>query len=107
MLKEFFINEVLAQEVVVGGDKITNPLSCKDLSCLLDLVLSIVLTLGTPLIAVMIVYSGFLYLFAQGNEAKLTKAHTALLYTIIGAAVILGSFVIKSAIQGTITNLGT
>ncbi len=119
-MKEFFIKKVFAQAgitidnpnpnpgsgiTVENTDKITNPLGINDISGLLDLILSIIITLGTPLIAIMIVYAGFLYLTAQGNTDKISKAHTALLYTVIGAAIILGSFVIKEAIQGTITNL--
>ena len=118
-MKDFFITEVLAQESGAdgggssnpnsgadgGSSVITNPIGINDISGLFDLILSIVITLAIPLIAVMIVYAGFLYLTAQGNTDKISKAHTALLYTVIGAAIILGSFVIKGAIQGTITNL--
>jgi len=46
-----------------------------------------------------------LYVTAQGNETKLKTAHKALLYTSIGTAVLLGSWVIAKVIENTINQL--
>ncbi|KKT95852.1 MAG: hypothetical protein UW97_C0021G0004 [Parcubacteria group bacterium GW2011_GWA2_45_15] len=51
------------------------------------------------------VYAGFLYVTAQGNESKLKTAHKALLYTSVGTAVLLGSWVIAKVIENTINQL--
>ena len=42
---------------------------------------------------------------AQGNETKLEKAKTTFLWTVIGAAVLLGSWAIAQVIQTTINQL--
>ena len=57
----------------------------------------------TPIVVIMFIYSGFLFVQAQGNEEKIQTAKRTLLYTIIGAAVILGSKGIALAVQQTVT----
>lgn len=62
----------------------------------------IVLPVGGVLAVLAFIYSGFLYVTAQGNETKLKDAHRALLYTAIGTALLLGAWVFANAICGTI-----
>jgi hypothetical protein len=50
----------------------------------------------------MIMYAGFKYVTARGDSTKIKEATTALTYAAIGAAVLLGAWVISQAIQGTI-----
>ncbi|MEK7552958.1 MAG: hypothetical protein AAB505_02515 [Patescibacteria group bacterium] len=118
--KLFLIQKVFAQIFgsspeetgVIGSSPraptvITNPLNNIDtVSELITKILTIIIQIGLPLIALAIVYDGFLFIKAQGNESELAEAKKALLWTVIGAGVILGAFVIRTAIQGTITNLG-
>jgi hypothetical protein len=68
---------------------------------------NIVLPIAVPFIAVMIMYSGFLFVIARekGSVVKLAEAKKTFLYTMIGAVIILGSFVIANAIQGTVSAL--
>ena len=58
----------------------------------------ILLPIGGVLAVLAFIYSGFLYVTAQGNESKLATAHKALLYTSIGTAVLLGSWVLANLI---------
>ena len=66
-----------------------------------------VLKIGIPVVALAIIYCGFLFVSARGNSEKLTKAKSALLYTLIGAAILLGSWAIAQMISATITGLGS
>ena len=68
-------------------------------------VVNIVLVVGIPIIALAIIYTGFLFVQAQGNSEKLTKAKNALVYTLIGGALLLGAFVIANAIGTTVDNI--
>jgi len=52
-----------------------------------------------------IIYTGFLFVEAQGSPEKITKAKKALTYTIIGAAILLGAFVIADAIGKTVDEI--
>ena len=85
---------------------ITNPVTGFDnLPDLIVALLNIVMLIMTPIVGVMLMYTGFLFVTAGGDLAKLTKARSNLLYVIIGAAIILGAKVIATAIQGTVSSL--
>jgi Type IV secretion system pilin len=91
-----------------GPGKICNPIpKVGSLPDLIKTILEGVLKIGIPVIALAIIYSGFLFVFARGNPEKLTKAKDALLYTLIGAAILLGSWAIATMIQTTVTGLGS
>lgn len=66
---------------------------------------SIVIPIGGVLSVFFIIYSGFLFVTARGNETKLKTAKQSLLWGAIGAGIILGSWAIANAIQGTISQL--
>lgn len=87
---------------------IENPLGSKivDLSSFIKAIVEIVLVVGIPLLALAIIYAGFLFVKAQGNSEELTKAKHALLYTVIGGALLLGAFVISNAIVSTVNEIG-
>ena len=88
--------------------KIVNPFRGGDtLFALLRTVINdILLPIGGVLAVLAFIYSGFLYVMAQGNETKLKTAHQALLYTSIGTAVLLGAWVLASVICNTNGALG-
>ncbi len=87
---------------------IPNPFSGGDsLFELLQTVINkIILPIGGILAVLAFIYSGFLYVTAQGNPNKISKANTSLLFTAIGTAVLLGAWVISDVICGTINQLG-
>lgn len=84
---------------------ITNPLDSDSILQLIQKLLDTVVQIGIPVIALAIVYAGFLFVKAQGNESKLTEAKQILLYTVIGAGIVLGATVISRVIQTTIDSL--
>jgi hypothetical protein len=88
--------------------KIVNPLGQNGPQTIPDfikLVINIVLVVGIPIVALAIIYTGFLFVGAQGNPEKITKAKKALLYTLIGGALLLGAFVIAQAIGATVEDI--
>lgn len=94
-----------------GGKKIDthieNPLgdSVTDIPSFIEKILRFILMLAVPIVALAIIYTGFLFVTALGNSEKLKKAKQALVYTLIGAALLLGAFVIAEAIQGTVKEI--
>jgi hypothetical protein len=84
--------------------KINNPLgpNISDIPSFIKEIIKIVLYVGVPIVALAIIYTGFLFVEAQGNPEKITKAKKALIYTLIGAALLLGAFVIAEAIKATV-----
>ena len=90
--------------------KLTNPLGKSGPTSLTEFiqkVLEKVLMVGFPVVALAIIYCGFLFVQARGNSEKLTKAKSALLYTLIGAAILLGSWAIAKLISETVIGLGS
>ena len=88
--------------------KINNPLGQngpQNIQDFIKAIVQIVLYIGIPIVALAIIYTGFLFVSAQGNSEKLTKAKNALLYTIIGGALLLGAFVIANAIGSTVDEI--
>jgi hypothetical protein len=87
--------------------KILNPLgnNITDIPSFIKAIIDIVVMIGVPIVTLAIIYSGFLFVKAQGNPEQLTKAKSTLLYTLIGAALLLGAFVIASAIGSTVTDI--
>lgn len=84
---------------------IDNPIKYTTLIDFVEAILELVVQIGMPLLVVMIVYVGFKFVTARGNEGKLSEAKTAFFWTIIGAAIVLGAFVISTVLQNTINNL--
>lgn len=84
-----------------------NPLAgtVNDIPSFIKELLQIALIIGTPLVVLAIIYAGFLMVAAQGNPEKLEKARSALLWAVIGGAVLLGSYVIAQAIGATIEQI--
>jgi len=87
--------------------KIFNPLgdNTQTLSGFVEKILKGVIKIGMPIIVLAIIYSGFLFVSAQGNSEKLSEAKRALLYTLIGAAILLGSWAIALLIRDTVLAL--
>lgn len=84
-----------------------NPVpNIKSFTQLLKTILEGLIKIGIPIIALAIIYSGFLFVFARGNSEQLKKAKSALMYTLIGAAVLLGSWAIAQMISDTVIELG-
>lgn len=87
--------------------KLNNPLKgSTDLQGFIAKVLDAVVLLLTPVVTVMLLYSGFLFVVARGNAEKLGEAKKALMYTLIGAAIVLGAKGFELVIQNTVTCLG-
>lgn len=61
--------------------------------------------IALPVLTLFIVYSGFKFIAAQGNESKLSEAKQNFMYVIIGAILILGAWVIATLIAGTVSEL--
>ena len=81
---------------------IDNPLKDKTIQSLVTTLIRTLLQIAVPIAVLAIIYSGFKFVTAQGNEAELKKAKEQLYWTIIGVAILMGAFVISAIIKGTI-----
>ena len=92
-----------------AGSNVTliNPLKAgTSLETFLGDILKFVVRIGTIVVILMLVYVGYLFVIAQGVPGKIEEARKALLWTVIGALVLLGAQAIASAIEATVKALG-
>jgi hypothetical protein len=88
-----------------GG--ITNPLKGNaDLSALMKNLLRLAFMLGTIIVVFFIILAGFKYVTAGGNPKKIEEAHAMLLWTVVGAIILLGAQTIADVIFNTVKQLG-
>lgn len=98
-------------EASTGGMNIEinlqNPLGGQNMT-IVDFITKIIkfaITIGIPIVAIGIIYSGLLFVTARGNEEQLKKAKNAFTYAVIGGAVLLGSFIFAELIKDTIETI--
>ena len=85
-----------------------NPLGAgTSLPVLLKDILQLIVQIGTVVIVLMLVYVGFLFVTARGEPGKITAAREALLWTVVGALILLGAQAISLGIQSTVQALST
>ena len=86
--------------------KICNPISgSTTIQGFIRTLLEGVLRIGIPIVALAVIYSGFLFVKARGNAKELETAKSSLVYTLIGAAILLGSWAIAKLIADTVLAL--
>ncbi len=96
-------------------DSITliNPLKGVDCSrgngnCLESFLLNIldfVIRIGSIIVVLMVVYIGYMFVRAQGVPGKIEEARKALLWTVVGALILLGAQAIAMAVKATVQAL--
>jgi hypothetical protein len=92
--------------VPAAGQGLTNPLrNINSLNDLLGAILRAVVEIGTIILVLALVYVGFLFVVAQGNEEKIRNARSALLWTVVGGLILLGATAIKAVIEATVKTL--
>lgn len=96
------------QLAVAASHLYVNPINITGVTTIPDLLLAVVdfvFLIGVPIIVIFIIYSGFLFVTAGDNEAQIKKAKFVLMWTLLGALVLLGAKAIAAAIEATILTL--
>jgi len=91
-----------------SGQNITliNPLGAgTNVEKLVNQILAFVIRIGSIVVILMMVYVGYLFVIARGNPTEITKARQALLWTVVGALILLGAQAISLGIQATVQAL--
>ncbi len=85
-----------------GSRGLTNPLKFDSLTGFLMAIINVILILAVPIIVLFIIYAGFLFVTARGNETQLETAKSALLWSVVGGVIVLGAKIILTIVQGTV-----
>jgi len=70
-------------------------------------VLRIIFSLSSLLIMIIFVYAGIRLVFAQGDEEELGNAKNMLVYSIVGAVIIMISFGLVTGVVSFLTNINS
>ena len=82
-----------------------NPTEKQSIREVVVAVLDFVVEVGTVIAVLFLVYAGFLFVFARGNQGMLDKAKVTFFWTIVGGVIILGAFVLSDIIKNTADSL--
>jgi len=91
-----------------SNDNVTliNPLNAgTSLESFLINILQFIIYIGGIVVVLMIVFVGYKFIAAQGNSTKIEEARNMLLWTVVGALILLGAQAIAMGIQATVTAL--
>lgn len=87
------------------GGGLNNPLSFCTIQDFVAGALKVLVMIALPIIGFFIVFVGFQFIAAQGNDGKLTTAKKNFVYVIIGAALVLGAWVLSTLLGATVSQL--
>jgi hypothetical protein len=90
---------------VTGGTTLANPLKFDSLEELLTAILKAAISLGEILLVFALIFTGFKFVAASGNDEKIRSAKSALMWTVIGGLILLGATAIMTVIQATVESV--
>lgn len=119
MMSALFLSMVLTASAQITGStapsgstaglsaktKLQNPIKFNTFSEFAAAVVKTAVQVLMPFIILGFIYSGFLFVSAQGNDTKLTNAKNVLWYSMIGAFVLFGAWGFAQIISKTISTI--
>ncbi len=85
-----------------GGGILQNPLKYGNIQELITGILTVVARVGAIVVVFFVIYSGFLFVTAQGKPEKIEDAKKAFFWTIVGALILLGAVAVSELIKNTV-----
>ena len=97
---------MLMLPVAASAATFANPLNgITSVAGAIEALLRVAVYILFPIAVLFIVYSGLLFLIAQGNSDELKKAKLNFMWTVIGVTLLLGAWALALLIKGTIDPL--
>lgn len=95
----------LGAPAAVGAASFDNPLALTYIRNILKAFVLGIIYVGTPALAAFIVWTGFLFVSAQGSDAGLVKAKQMAIYVGIGGFLLLALWVLVQVVGNTLAGL--
>lgn len=83
-----------------------NPIAQTDIYGLIKAILDFVVKIGAVVVVFYMIYAGFQFVTAQGNEDKISTAKKSFMWTVIGALILLGAMTLSGVVCNTANQLG-
>lgn len=83
---------------VAAQVELPNPVNANTFTELINLFAGLAVQIGIPIAAIFIIFAGFQFVTARGNQTKLQNAKTTFYWTIIGTVILVGAWVIAKAV---------
>jgi len=96
---------VLISSAAIAYAQIQNPISSGSFAELIKRIAQEIRPIAITFSVVFIIYSGFLFVTASGNQEKLKSAKTTFTWTIVGTAIVVGASLLAEVVINTIRNL--
>lgn len=82
-------------------DGLGNPIATPTFDDLLFGILDAVIQIGVVILILAIIWSGYLFVTAQGNQEQIKRAKNAFTYTMIGGFILVGAWAIAEVVLNT------
>jgi Type IV secretion system pilin len=82
-----------------------SPISAQSLDELISNIIDLILFLAVPILVCVFIWIGLRFVLAQGKPREITKIKSDLLWTLVGAAVVIGAKAIQVLVTGTIESV--
>lgn len=90
---------------LVDTGEIENPIKYDNFSDFVAAITQTAVQILLPFVVLAFIYSGFLFVKAQGNETELKNAKTAIKWSVVGAFILFGAWGFAQIIKTTITSI--
>lgn len=87
--------------------KLGSPLSVKDPESVVAALITSLLAFTGVIFFILVIYGGFLWMTAKGNEDQINKAKKILMSSAIGLAIVMGAYIITVVVVELIESAGT
>lgn len=92
-------------QALFGSSRLINPLTADNIPELVRRIVNFIFVIGVPIVAIAIIYAGFLIVTSAGNVEKAKSGRQALVAALIGGAILLGAWVIGEALQDAVNEI--
>ena len=72
-----------------ANNSLNNPIGTTDFTKLAESIIEWIVNIGILIAVFMIIYSGILFMISRGNDEDITKAKKALMWSLIGLAILI------------------
>lgn len=99
--------EALAPKETVSpaNETFKNPIKYNNFNDLVAAVTETAVKVLMPFVVLAFIYSGFLYVKAQGKDKELTEAKNAILWSVVGAFILFGAWSFAKIISTTVLGI--